>query len=239
MKQLIAIACACLLSAISVTNLSAQEKDKGKEKKIEGSGNVVTKDVAVQSFNELDVSGVFHLVLVQGSKEAVKIEADDNLQDLFEVKNEGSKLMVSMKKDSHYSTKKKINVTITFKQLKSMDLKMVGNVTQEGNMSFDNLSMDNKSVGAVTLSFNAQKLDLDNKSVGDMNLSGKVDNAVIKNKSVGALKATDLVVQTMDINNDGVGSAEVNAVKEIKVKDSFLGKVKNVGAATIKKKVVI
>ena len=65
--------------------------------------------------------------------------------------------------------------------------------------------MDNKSVGAVTLSLNAQKLDLDNKSVGNVNLSGKVDNAVIRNKGVGQLKATELIVQTMDINNDGVG----------------------------------
>ena len=111
MKQIIAIACGCLLSAITVTNLAAQEKDKDKEKTIEGSGNVVTKNVAVQSFNELDVSGVFHLILIQGSKEAVKIEADDNLQDLFEVKNEGSKLIVGMKKDSHFNSKKKMNVS--------------------------------------------------------------------------------------------------------------------------------
>lgn len=239
MKQIIAIACVCMLSAVSVTNLAAQEKNKDNEKKIEGSGNIVTKDVSVQSFNEIEVKGVFHLILVQGSRENVKIEADDNLQELFEVKNEGSKLIVAMKKDAHFSSKKQMNVTITFKQLKSMDLKMVGDVTQEGNMSFDDLSLDNKSVGSVTLSFNAQKLDLENKSVGNVKLSGKVENAVIKNKSVGALKATDLVVQTMDINNDGVGGAEVNAVKEIKVKDSSLGKVKNVGAATIKKKVVI
>ena len=241
MKQIIAIASSCLLSAITLTNLAAQEKEKDKdnEKRIEGSGNVITRDVAVQSFSELSVSGVFHLVLIQGSKEGVKIEADDNLQDLFEVKNEGSKLIVGMKKDSHFNSKKKMNVTITFKQLKSMDMKMVGDVTQEGNMSFGDLAMGNKSVGNVTLSFNAQKLDLDNKSVGNLNLSGKVDNAVINNKGVGQLKATDLVVQSMDISNDGVGSAEVNAVKELKVKDSFLGKVKNVGAATVKKKVVI
>lgn len=238
MKKIIAIAGAGFLSAIALNHVAAQEKDNDKDR-IEGSGNIVTKDVPVQSFNELDVKGVFHLVLVQGNKENVKIEADDNLQQLFEVKNEGSKLIVGMKKDAHFSSKKQMNVTITFRQLKSMDLKMVGNVTQEGNLSFDDLSLDNKSVGSVTLSFNAQKLDLENKSVGNMKLSGKVDNAVIKNKSVGGLKATDLVVQTMDIDNDGVGSAEVNAVKEIKVKDSSLGKVRNVGAATIKKKVVI
>ena len=68
-----------------------------------------------------------------------------------------------------------------------------------------------------------------------------VDNAVIKSNSVGSIKAADFVVQTMDIDNDGVGSAEVNAAKELKVKESFLGKVRNAGSATAKRinKVVI
>jgi hypothetical protein len=58
---------------------------------------------------------------------------------------------------------------------------------------------------------------------------------------VGSVKAGDFIVQTLDINNIGVGSAEVNAAKELKVKDSFLGKVTNKGAAPIRKmnKVVI
>jgi hypothetical protein len=74
-----------------------------------------------------------------------------------------------------------------------------------------------------------------------MNLSGKAQNAVMVNSGVGSVKAGDFIVQTLDINNSGVGSAEVNAAKELKVKDSFLGKVTNKGAAPIRKmnKVVI
>ena len=237
MRKVIAIACSMFLLATTVLS----QKDKAKETKIEGSGNVVTKDVAIQAFDQLEASGVFNVVLTQGSSESLKIEAEDNLQPLFEMKNEGSKLMVDMKKDSHFNSKKKMTVYITFKNLKSMDLKMVGNVSSEGNLNFGDLSLANKSVGSVDLALNAQKLDINNKSVGNLRLSGKAENAIIRSNSVGAIKASDLLVQTMDIDNDGVGSAEVNAVKELKVKDSFLGKVKNAGGATAKRinKVVI
>jgi len=239
MRKVIAIA-SSLLMTLSVTTASSQN-DKGKEPKIEGSGNVITKDVAIQPFDQLEASGIFNVVLTQGSKESLKIEAEDNLQPLFEVKNEGSKLTVDMKKDSHFNSKKKMTVYITFKNLKSMDLKMVGNVSSEGNLNFGDLSLANKSVGSVDLSLSAQKLDINNKSVGNLKLSGKAQNAVIRSNSVGSIKASDLLVQIMDIDNDGVGSAEVNAVKELKVKDSFLGKVKNAGSATAKRinKVVI
>ena len=235
MRKVIIIACSILLLATTVFS------QKDKETKIEGSGNVITKDVTIQPFDQLEANGVFNVVLTQGNKESLKIEAEDNLQALFEIKNEGSKLMVDMKKDSHFNSKKKMTVYITFKNLKSMDLKMVGNVSSEGNLNFSDLSLANKSVGSVDLALNAQKLDINNKGVGNLRLSGKAENAIIRSNSVGAIKASDLLVQTMDIDNDGVGSAEVNAVKELKVKDSFLWKVKNAGSATAKRinKVVI
>ena len=75
----------------------AQKNDKYDDNdRIEGSGNVITKDIAVKSFDELDASGIFNLQLSQGDKETVRIEADDNLMDLFIVENEGSTLKISM-----------------------------------------------------------------------------------------------------------------------------------------------
>jgi hypothetical protein len=233
-----------VVSLVSLSNLNAQDDkeyhDKNKPK-IEGSGNIITKTVNIQSFDQIDVSGVFSLKLSQGSKEEVKIEADDNLQDLFEVSNDGSKLTIKMKKESNFNSKKGLKVYITFKKLKSMDLKTVGNVSSEESLSFDDVKIGNKSVGSVDLKLTAQSLDLNNKSVGNVKLDGKAESAIIKNNSVGSIQAGSFVVQKMDIDNKGIGSAEVNAQKEIKVSDSFLGKVSNKGAATIKrtKKVVI
>ena len=223
---------ALAISVCAMITVQAQDKEKPK---IEGSGNVVTKEVTVSSFDQLNVQGVFSVLLTQGNKEEVKIEADDNLQQLFEVKNEGSTLTISMKKDMNFNSKKKMKVYVTFKKLKSMELKTVGNVSSDQTMNFDDLKISNKSVGSVDLKMTAQKLDVDNKSVGNVKLNGKAENAVIKNKGVGSLQAADFLVQTMDIENTGVGSAEVNAIKALTVKDSFLGKVTNKGAATVKK----
>lgn len=238
MRRILLVSALSLFVASGI--VSAQEEKKSHKEhsdkpKIEGSGNIVTRDFTVQSFDELDISGVFHVMLTQGGKEEVKIEADDNLQPLFEVKNEGSSLRISMKKDVNFNSKKKLKVYVTFKKLKSMDLKTVGDVSSDQNMSFDDLKLHNKSVGNVDLKLTAQNLSVDNKSVGNMKLNGKADNVTIKNKSVGQIHAASFVVQKMDIDNNGVGNAEVNAEKELKVKDNMMGKVTNKGAATIKR----
>jgi hypothetical protein len=232
MRKIFSIASGILLLACVNTVASAQDKEK---EKVQGSGNVIIREVSIQPFDELEASGVFELKLFQGTKEQLKIEADDNLQDLFEVQNEGSHLKISMKKNAHYNSKKTMKVYLTFRNIKSMDLAMVGNVSSDEKLNFTELKIDNKSVGNVKLDLNAQKLDIANNSVGNFTLSGKVENAVIKHNGVGAIRASDLLVQTMDIEAAGVGSAEVNAEKQLKVKDSFLGRVKNKGNATVRR----
>lgn len=229
-----------IMLAITVFGFAAQSQKNDKyndKERIEGSGNVITKDFPVKSFDQLTSSGVFSLKLSQGDKEQVKIEAEDNLMDLFTVQNEGSKLTIHMKKDVSINTKKKMIVYVTFKNLKNMNLSMVGGTSSDDKLRFSDLKLKNQSVGSVNLNMTLQSLHLENESVGTLKLAGSADNAVIKSNSVGSVQAGDFVVQKMEIDNNGVGSATVNAEKELKVSDSFLGKVSNKGNATAKKRV--
>jgi hypothetical protein len=215
-----------------VFNMAAAQKNA----KIEGNGKLVTREIDVRSFDELKASGVYELKLVQG-KESVKIEADENLQEYFSVSNNGSTLVINMDKlrNKSLNGKNTLKVYVSFKKLKELDLKMVGNTTSEKNLSFDDLNIVNKSVGNLKLDLTANKLSLDNKSVGNVTLSGKATNAVFENDGVGSLRAGDLIVQTLDIKNQGVGSAEVNVEKELKVKESWISNVKNRGSAQARK----
>ncbi|HEY6977457.1 MAG TPA: head GIN domain-containing protein [Chitinophagaceae bacterium] len=206
---------------------------------IEPSGNIITKDISVQPFDAIKASGLYELVLSQGDKESVKIEADDNLQSLFSVSNSGSTLVVDMPKlkDQNINFKNKddeslkLKVYVTFKKLKSIDVGVVGNVRSATPLKFDALEIESKNVGNVKLQLSANKLNVENKGVGNLTLSGTATNVTIKNSGVGQFDGEDLVVQTMDIENSGVGSANVNVEKDLKIKDTFLGKVRNKGNA--------
>jgi len=221
-----------LILAALATSLAGTAQEK--QKTIEGNGKTVTREVSVSSFDALTASGVYELKLKQGSKESVQIEADENLQDLFQVRNEGSRLVIDMKKmekNTNLKSKNKMRVYVTFKKLKEIDLATVGNVSSESRLSFDDLEMTTRSVGQINLDLTANKLNLENRSVGNVTLQGKAQDAVVRNTGVGALEAGDFVVQTMNIQNSGVGSAEVNAARNLEVTDNQLGKVRNKGAA--------
>jgi hypothetical protein len=225
------------ISALGLLFSSASKAQNDRET-IEGNGKLVTRDVPVKSFSELKANGVYELKLTQGDKETVRIEADENLQEYFTVTNEGSKLIINTEKlrDKNLKGKVKMKVYISFKNLKNLEIATVGSVQSENQLAFDDLDFKNKSVGNVNLNLTANKFNMENKSVGNVELSGKAEDATVKNNGVGSLDASDFIVQTMDIENSGVGNAAVNAQKTLKVKDSFLGKVSNKGAATARKK---
>jgi hypothetical protein len=237
-KSLVALA----IGALCLQTAAAQ-KDKESKETVTGNGKSVTRDVPVQAFSKLVASGVYELKLSQGDKESVRIEADENLQEYFTVNNEGDRLVIDMKKmnNKNMRLKTKMRVYVTFRQLTDVELSTVGNVKSEETLSFTDLKLDNKSVGNVDLDLTANKLNINNTSVGNVNLKGKAQSAQFINSGVGNLDAGDFVVQTMSIENTGVGNAEVNAEKECKVKDNMLGKVRNKGNAPVRKanKVVI
>ena len=83
------------LSVLALAGAIAQEK---KKETLEGNGKMVTRDVAVSSFETLKASGFYELKLSQDNRETVKIEADENLHEYFTVRNEGNQLVIDMKK---------------------------------------------------------------------------------------------------------------------------------------------
>lgn len=229
-KTILAVAAAIAISG-------AVHAQKEKREAIEGNGNLVTKEIPVSSFESLKASGVFELKLSQGV-ESVKIEADENLQQYFDVRNNGKQLVIEMKdtKNKNWNVKNKMRVYVGFKMLKEMELNMVGDVKADASLAFTDLHIKNNSVGKVSLDLSATRLELKNSSVGEVELSGKAQSAVVRNNGVGTLDAGRFVVQTMNIDNDGVGGAEVNAEKELTVNDSMLSRVKNKGAAPVRKR---
>ncbi|MBL0309531.1 MAG: hypothetical protein IPP77_07615 [Bacteroidetes bacterium] len=55
-----------------------------------GNGRVVTEERKVTPFTKLSISGVFPIEISQtGEPESVKVEADENLQNYIDVRNEG------------------------------------------------------------------------------------------------------------------------------------------------------
>jgi len=202
--------------------------------KLSGNGNVVTKERNITPFTQLEIKGVFNVFLNQGEKETVKVETDENLQDIVEAVNEGSTLTVQLKKGESYKKSTKMNVYVTLKDLTKLDINGVGNV-ESTLLTLADLRLDVSGVGNSSLELKCKSLDADITGVGNIKLKGSSDEAKLNVSGTGNLKAFDFHVKKLTADVSGVGSTDLCAEEEISISSSGIGSVSYTGAAVVKK----
>lgn len=195
-------------------NSVAKKKDDDKAKSVKGNGEVTNGERSIQSFSEINISGVFDVILTQGDKEAVSVETDSNLQEYILVENDGSSLILKNKKVKiKKSTKMVVHVTV--KDLSKIQSTGVGDVTCDNTIKSNTLDLVMNNVGDTKLDLDCQTLNVTYKGVGDCILSGKATTSKIKYAGVGNLKAFDLQVGTMNITHTGVGDANIHVFQDL------------------------
>jgi len=192
---------------------------------ITGNGHVITKDVNVDSFNELEIDGVFNIVFQQGDKEAVTIEADENIAKLIRVKNVNNRLIIDYKEEVSIRKSTKLNIYVTIVDITEMDLSIVGDVLTKSILTQHNIEITNNSVGNIELNINCDNLVLKNSSVGDFTISGTSNELDLHNSSVGDILAKNFISNAVIVSNSGVGDVEVYARNFLDVTSSGVGNV--------------
>jgi len=200
---------------------------------VKGSGNVVLKERNIDSFTQLKVNGVFNLIVSQGEKESLTIEADDNLIDLIETQNDGNVLIIKQKKESNIKPTK-FNVYVTVKDLEKMETSSVGDMLTKTPLNLKVFELSSSCVGNIEFEINCEKFTAKIHSVGDLNLKGKANETTIINSSVGKISAFDFVSDNLILDNSGVGDVEVFAEKEISIESNGVGNVSYKGNAVVK-----
>lgn len=201
-----------------------------------GTGNVTKQERIVNSFNTLDLSVVYDVVIIPSQYEKVIVETDDNLQKLVLIENHGNSLMIKMKENINIKKKKKGKIYVYTKELSKIKNSSVGNVTSLGKIKTHQFFLNNSSVGNTALKIKAEVIDINNRSVGNTELAGACEKLEIKNSSVGNLNAKSLECQVLDLNNKSVGDAKFTAQKEMYIRNSGIGNLHVYGDGIIIKK---
>lgn len=196
-----------------------------KDKNIKGSGNVITRTIEVQPFSKLEIGGIFDVYITQGNTESVQVEADDNLIDLVKVENVRDALVLNSECQSNVHRPFTMKIHVTVKNLNELNFTGIGDVHAEGSINGGQLLIENSGVGDVKLNLEYDKLKVVYSAVGNIVLSGNVKDVEMDCSGVGNVKAYDLKVQHLELNHNGVGNAEVQAVESLDIDFSGIGDV--------------
>ena len=199
------------------------------------SGTTTTESRSVGHFTKLKLDGVFRTVITQdGGAESVKIVADKNLQKTVTIDNDGETLTIGTRNNSHLSEPGRVVVYVNVKELGELSNSSVGAVENNGVLKASTFDLKTDAVGKTKLHIETGRLTADLNSVGAIELSGTATTADISNNSVGKLSAYELNTEILELKNDAVGAAEINASKELTIDHRGVGAVHYKGAAKLK-----
>ncbi len=204
------------------------------ERKVAGSGRMVTERRAVSGFDRIAIAGAFEVELRQGSSEGVELVGDDNLLALVETRLEGAgsrTLKIAPKPDVDLAPSQPIRVRIDLVQLTAIDMGGSSTLAATG-VHVGKLSVAMDSSGSMRLAaLDAERLSLSLGGSGRAHADGRAKSASLNIGGSGEVACAGLAVDEVSVNIAGSGSAEVQANQRLSISIAGSGRVRHGGTA--------
>lgn len=207
---------------------------------VPGSGVVAKETRKAEDFNAISVRFPAEVVIRQGSKESVTVEAENNLLPQLTTSVRSGTLVIE---NSEADWSKRVNptetvkITIIVKNLKEINFSSAGVLVVE-QLASDELNLSISGAGEVTLSgLKVGKLDIGLSGAGTIRADGKADNVSISISGLGSFEGASLSSQVANIEISGAGSASLRVEKELTARVSGAGSINYYGDPTVDKHV--
>ena len=224
MRQILLLAAVSTLLFISCREVFA--------KRIRGNGNITTQTRSAGQFNSVEVSGNINVYARQDSSAAIKVEADENLQQYVEIRNEGDVLRIRSQEGYNLKPSRQIKVYVSSSTFKRFQASGACDLFSEGKISsLSEIDYDLSGSCDVTMEVNAPKISADASGACALKLNGQTKDFHVHGSGSTDIKSFDLQAENVDLDISGAGDAEIYASVKISGTISGAASVKYKGAA--------
>jgi len=200
---------------------------------IDGNGEVTKEQRSVSSFNKIDISGGYEVLINQGNEERLELEVDENLLEHIETKVKNNTLYISSDKPIGNASSLKLYITVV--EVDDIDVSGAIELKNKGTYKAENLEIDVSGAADINLDLDVENLEMDMSGASETTLSGKANNFEIEISGAGELEAKKMKTRNTTIDISGAGNAIVHVKKSLNVSVSGAGSVRYKGNPKIKK----
>lgn len=205
--------------------------------------DVVTAEaIDVGPFDRLDISGHANLVLVQGDREAVLVEASPKSRAHVRVRAQERRVSIDVGEPTSWfswfgGSQREPTVTVYFRTLES--LKMSGAI-KVSSSAIVTPQLRVTASGAASMKVDALKADVlrfAGSGAVKAEFAGTVPDLDISISGAGTFRAPKLAAQTASVQVSGAGKVIVNAQKSLDASISGAGAIEYFGDPALKQRV--
>tara|TARA_R110002051_G_scaffold289075_1_gene351972 strand:- start:3641 stop:4300 length:660 start_codon:yes stop_codon:yes gene_type:complete len=195
---------------------------------VDGNKNVVTEDRNISNtFNAIKISQGLELQITQSKGVALRVEADENLQDLIMTKVENNVLSIYSTENIRRAASKKIILSLV--DLSSIKATSGSDVSTTNTINSANLDVSATSGALITLDIETKKLDCNSTSGSLITITGKTQNLVASATSGSNIDAKNLNSEISNVKSTSGANISVNTSKELTARATSGGVIKYFG----------
>jgi len=186
----------------------------------------------IADFTKIAISGSGHLFLKQGEKVALSIETESAF--LPELKSEVIDQVLHLGPEaSVFQANHSINYYLTVTNIEDIHTAGSIEISNKGTLSLKELNLVTAGAGTIDLKIKTDTLKTAVAGSSNIALSGTAITHTLKIEGAGKVQGKKLLTQTTQVEINGAGVAEVNAVETLDVKIEGVGTVKYYGEPKI------
>ena len=193
--------------------------------KVSPKGDIVSKDIKVEEFVNLNLDGKFRAFYIKSDSSFVNVETYKNVGDNLKIKVKDKTLSITESRETEGVDF--YNVTIYSKyNLEKVSMTQTSELNISSEIKTDNFRLNLKNSAKFIGSVNSRRAEIDMTEKSRANFLGKTKDVVLKISDTASLIAPYWMINHLKIESKNGNYAEVN------VKDSLKGTVQNTAKLT-------
>ena len=193
---------------------------------LQGSGKIINQSRDVSGFNQISVDGSSTLIITQGDKESLTVEADDNLMPYIKTNVSNNTLKIY---NNPILPTKTIKYYLTVKDINSINYLGSGNI-RSNNLKVNSLKIKVDGAGNTNLTnLSADTLKILITGAGNIISSGNANNQDIYTSGAGNYIGNNLTSKTATITMYGTGKAIIKVSTTLNAKINGVGQISYIG----------
>ena len=192
-----------------------------------GNDERITKEITVDSFERIEISGAFEVILTPSESNVISIEVDENLLRYIDISVRGDRLFIET--DRRLSSRKGIKIEIPVKELREISSSGASDIVSSEPISSRELDIEASGAGKVDLKLDVKSVTLNLSGATLVYLEGVAERLEVDMSGAGSLAAEGFEVQDCSVEISGVGHVLVNVSGTLDAQVSGLGKVEYLG----------
>jgi hypothetical protein len=239
-----------LLLLLAVSSLTACDIIVEGGNIVRGSGDVVQESREVSGFDRVELATIGTLIIENGARTSLTVEAEDNLLQYIQTRVQGGKLLIDVEQGASITPTRPIRYRLTISDLREITLSSSGDaeapsmqaqefdiqIHSSGSLAMDGIDADRVGI-TVTSSGNvdldvvsASQLSIDIESSGDVTIGGgSADEQDITISSSGNYEARDVQSIRVEARLSSSGSATVRVSEVLRGRLTSSGSLNYVG----------